>query len=49
MCAFVIHSIDSKEPRISYRERKAREQLSNAKDNRSKWKNIEENSGDKEK
>jgi hypothetical protein len=42
-------NIDSKEPRISYRERKAREQLSNAKDNRSKWKNIEENSGDKEK
>jgi hypothetical protein len=40
---------EKKEPRMSYKERKAREQLANAKDNRKKWENREEESGDKEK
>ena len=40
---------EKKEPRMSYKERKAREQLANARDNRKKWENREEESGDKEK
>ena len=40
---------EKKEPRMNYRERKAREQMTNARDNRKKWENREEESGDKEK
>ena len=40
---------EKKGPQISYRQRKAQEQLSNARDNRKKWENIEEESGDKQK
>ena len=40
---------EKKEPRLSYKERKSREQLTNARDNRKKWENREEESGDKEK
>ena len=41
--------VEEKQPRLNYRERKAREQLSNARDNRKKWETREEESGDKEK
>ena len=40
---------EKKEPRMTYRERKAREQMVNARDNRKKWENREEESGDKDK
>ena len=40
---------EKQEPRLSYRERKAREQMQNAHDSRKKWENREEDSGDKEK
>ena len=40
---------EKQEPRLSYRERKAREQMANAKDSRKKWENREEESGEKEK
>ena len=40
---------EKKEPRLTYKERKAREQMANAKENRKKWENREEESGDKEK
>ena len=36
-------------PKLSYKERKAREQLANARDNRKKWENREEESGEKQK
>jgi len=35
------------EPRLSYRERKARESMQNAKDSRKKWENREDESGEK--
>ena len=40
---------EKKEPRLTYRDRKAREQQANARDNRKKWENREEESGEKEK
>ena len=50
MCGHVLCRMEEKkEPRLSYRERKAREQLGNASDNRKKWENREEESGDKQK
>ena len=50
MCGRVLCRMEEKkEPRLSYRERKAREQLVNASDNRKKWENREEESGDKQK
>ena len=38
---------EKQEPRMSYRERKAREAMQNAKDSRTKWETREENSGEK--
>ena len=49
LCTYLIRMDEKKEPRMSYKERKAREQLANARDNRKKWENREEESGDKEK
>ena len=38
---------EKQEPRLSYRERKARESMQNAKDSRKKWENREDESGEK--
>ena len=46
--AAAAHVEEKQEPRLSYRERKAKEQMQNAHDSRKKWENREEDSGDKE-
>ena len=49
MYVHVLRMEEKKEPRLTYRQRKQQEQLANARDNRKKWENREEESGDKQK